>query len=203
MSCTSLLQSGKRKGEACGRIQCGYHKTKVVQVIPKEKKTKAKEKRVVRLTTRPTLSNVKHYYEQLPTYTFDLNKDDVELFLKRHLGISSAKVDGEIKCFPLKPSLLVKESLAITRMDVTMKFEDSPLYQALKQTLFIPYVRNGNSVSFLPSVLFTMDHELFPHFKKDYETLKTGKNGKYIQTRINDESCYLRTCFLTALFKTQ
>jgi DNA mismatch repair protein MutH len=235
MSCIILLQSGKRKGEPCGRIHCGYHKIDLKQNINKEEKQEQQKiipkkqdlhlsiKPVVRMTTRPTIANVKRYYEQMSTYTFHLpitsNKGGVGLFLENQLGIPSSSatldcMDGEIKCFPLNPSYRVKESVAVTMMDkdfLSTPFEDSKVYQKLKQTLFIPYIRNGDAVTFLPSILFTKDNVLFSRIRQDFEMLKTvplsGKYGTYLQTRTKGtghgsttRAFYLRPSFLTLLF---
>lgn len=32
IKCKAILKSGKRKGEKCGRINCGYHKNKIINV---------------------------------------------------------------------------------------------------------------------------------------------------------------------------
>lgn len=32
IKCNAILKSGKRKGEICGRINCGYHKKKIINV---------------------------------------------------------------------------------------------------------------------------------------------------------------------------
>ena len=213
----------KRKGEACGRISCGYHKCNLKQTVKIKKNKHVALKPVVRMTTRPTIANVKQYYEQMPTYTFHIpitsNKGGVGQFLENQLGIPSSSatldcLDGEIKCFPLHPSFRVKESVAVTMMDkdfLSTPFEDSKVYQKLKQTLFIPYVRNGDFVIFLQSILFTKEHVLFSRIRQDFEMLKTvplsGKYGTYLQTRTKGtghgsttRAFYLRPSFLTLLF---
>ncbi len=229
----------------CGRIACCYHKSAVIQppvviqqpvviqkpvVIQNPKKPqpvmKPVKQRLVRITTRPTIQNVKSHYEQMSQYTFTLpstkNKGEVGIFLEKQLGIptSSATLDcedGEVKCFPLRESGKVKESVAVTMMDKEFQekpvsFEQSKVYQKLKKTLFIPYLRTGDEITFLPCMLFNETHVLFTQLQHDYELLQSsplsGRYGTYLQTRTKgpghgstSRAFYLRPCFLEKIIK--
>jgi len=223
MSCSVVIQSGKRKGLECGRLSCCYHKSNAKQ-NPQQNSPMNEKNRIVRITTRPTIQNVKLHYEQLSDYTFTLpktkNKGEVGLFLEKQLGIPASSatldcVDGEVKCFPLHESGKVKESVAVTMMHKEFQikkeaFEESKVYQKLKKTLFIPYVRKGDEIRFFPCMLFDESHPLFIHLKNDYLLLQnsplTGRYGMYLQTRTKgpghgstSRAFYLRPHFLQKL----
>lgn len=225
MFCISMIRSGKRKGLVCGRISCCYHKSMDVKTQPVIKPEITKKK-LVRITTRPTIDNVKLHYEQMHQKKFTLpltkNKGEVGLFLEKQLGIPASSatldcVDGEVKCFPLRECGKVKESVAVTMMDKefqekAISFNQSKVYQKLKRTLFIPYLRKGDEITFLPCMLFNETHFLFQQLKNDYELLQTsplsGRYGMYLQTRTKgpghgstSRAFYLRPSFLEKIIK--
>jgi DNA mismatch repair protein MutH len=227
MSCIALLNSGKRKGLICGRISCCYHKSmkKTIDMKKPEIMKTVTKHRLVRITTRPTIENVMLHYEQMQnTFTLPItkNKGNVGLFLEKQLGIPSSSatldcLDGEIKCFPLRECGKVKESVAVTMMDkdfqeTAIPFHESKLCQKLKKTLFIPYVRKEDKITFLPCLLFDEKHFLFPQLKNDYELLQTsplsGRYGMYLQTRTKgpghgstSRAFYLRPSFLEKIIR--
>lgn len=136
----------------------------------------------------------------IPTTT---NKGNVGLWLERSIGIPASSacldcLDGEIKAFPLKTiaaGLTPKETIAVTMVDVPLlqsqAFEDSRVFKKLENTLFVPYLRTGDTVVFYTPVRFTKEHALMESLKTDYGVLQTnaqagvlmGSLGKYLQTR--------------------
>ena len=240
MYCISIINSGKRKGLVCGRIYCCYHKpvinspvinspvinSPVINSTVINSTVIIKDKRLVRITTRPTIDNVKLHYEQMNQKKFTLpvtkNKGEVGLFLEKQLGIRTSTstldcVDYEIKCFPLRECGKVKEPVAVTMMDKefqekAISFYKTKVYQKLKRTLFIPYLRKGDEITFLPCMLFNETHFLFHQLKNDYELLQTSpissRYGMYLQTRTSgpghgstSRAFYLRPSFLEKIIK--
>ena len=154
-----------------------------------------------------------------------VNKGNVGLWLERAVGIPASGacldcVDGELKAFPLKTNraggLVPKETVAVTMCDVSLlcaqPFEESRVYKKLENTLFVPYLRTGDDVTFYAPVLCTKEHALMSALKADYEVLQTnaragvmtGTLGSYLQTRTKgaghgstSRAFYLRPKFVT------
>jgi DNA mismatch repair protein MutH len=131
------------------------------------------------------------------------NKGNVGQWLETAIGIPTSSacldcLDGEIKAFPLKRTakgLQSKETIAITMVEptvlLTQPFEEARVYKKLENTLFVPYLRDGDNVTFYKPFLFTKEHPLMVELKADYELIQvraaegvmTGSIGTYLQTR--------------------
>ena len=154
------------------------------------------------------------------------NKGNVGQWLETAIGIPTSSacldcLDGELKAFPLKTKgagLASKETIAITMVEpavlLTQLFEDSRVYKKLENTLFVPYLRDGDNVTFYKPFLFTKEHSLMAELKADYELIQTqavagvmtGSIGKYLQTRTKgpghgstSRAFYLRPLFADTL----
>jgi len=154
------------------------------------------------------------------------NKGNVGQWLETAIGIPTSSacldcLDGEIKAFPLKAKakgLASKESIAITMVEPTILktqlFEASRVYKKLENTLFIPYMRDGDNVTFYAPFLFTKEHALMAQLKADYELIQTrategvltGSIGQFLQTRTKgaghgstSRAFYLRPLFADTL----
>ena len=180
---------------------------------------------------RPLLAQIHERYKPFIGTTHLIprtkNKGNVGHALEDLLGIphSSACLDcedGELKAFPLKRlkgGLAPKESVAVTMCGIqklkTEAFSETRCFKKLARTLFVPYYREGDLVTFYAPVLFTVEHYLFTALCADYETLQrsanedriTGTIGVYLQTRTKgaghgskSRAFYLRPRFLTELF---
>ena len=160
--------------------------------------------------TRPTLARViTAYATTLAGTTHDvpttLNKGRVGLYLEQCLGIpvSSACldcVDGEVKAVPLKRLrtgvLVPKETMAVTMMRpedlLTQSFTDTRLATKTAAMVILPYLREGDDVTFYPPVRFGTSHPAYGYLEADYEVIKayyattggiTGRVGSWIQSR--------------------
>lgn len=154
------------------------------------------------------------------------NKGNVGQWLETAIGIPTSSacldcLDGELKAFPLKTKgvgLATKETIAITMVEpavlLTQLFEDSRVYKKLENTLFVPYLRDGDSVTFYKPFLFTKEHPIMVELKADYELIQvraaegvmTGSIGTYLQTRTKgaghgstSRAFYLRPLFADML----
>ena len=133
-------------------------------------------------------------------------------------------IDGEVKCFPLKPlksgALVPKETVAVTMIQpttlATTSFADSNAYKKLANCLYIPYLRTGDNIQlFKPAILTVPDSTpLFASLKTDYDAIVaayvttgtlagTTGLGTYLQNRTKgaghgttSRAFYLRTGFL-------
>jgi DNA mismatch repair protein MutH len=154
------------------------------------------------------------------------NKGKPGHFLETLLGIAHTPdpldcEDGEVKCFPLKKkgdTYCPKETIAITMLNPellkTSCFEESKCYLKLKRTLYIPYLREDDTIRFFPPKLIELEKnpELFELLKTDYDTIRkeyletnllTAKTGKFLQNRTKgaghgstSRAFYLRTQFV-------
>ena len=131
------------------------------------------------------------------------NKGNVGQWLETAIGIPTSSacldcLDGELKAFPLKTKgggLATKETIAITMVEpavlLTQSFVEARVYKKLENTLFVPYLRDGDNVTFYTPFLFTKEHPLMAQLKTDYELIRTkaaegimtGSIGTYLQTR--------------------
>ena len=170
-------------------------------------------------TLRPTLARVKAKFED-PTE--EIKGKKIELcktknkglpgqFLEKLLGIptSSATLDcsdGEVKLFPLKKlksgEYVPKETIAITMSGLNSKninnpdsWEFSSLYKKTANMLFISYIRENDTITYMNSYLFDKNNIIFDTFVDDYKCItehykvngirNKGNtiNGRYIQGR--------------------
>ncbi len=125
--------------------------------------------------------------------------------------------DGEVKTFPLKPGTKEpKETCAITMIQpdtiVTTPFEHSNVYKKLANTLFVPYERLEDSITFHMPIMFRAEEE--PELAADYEAIQasyavgepSSAIGRHLQARTKgpghgstSRAFYLRTSFLKVL----
>lgn len=153
------------------------------------------------------------------------NKGRVGLWLESQLGLAPTCsgidcLDGEIKTFPVRKlkngSIVPKETVAVTMMNSKdlkdVPFELSMCYKKLKNCMFVPYLRNGSTVTLFRPVIVHVDDT--PCIKADYELLQSqyaslgrcppSKVGTYLQTRTKGSgksskktrAFYLKTLFL-------
>ncbi len=180
---------------------------------------------------RPTIAHVQTLLPSIIGATHTLpkcsNKGKPGNHLEGLLGIPQSSAcldcaDGEIKAYPLKSladgSLAVKETVAVTMVDqtalLTTPWAESRVYKKLQNTLFIPYMREGDDIVYHGAALFTAANPLMRQLEEDYaliqakaaEGIMTGTIGTYLQTRTKgaghgstSRAFYLRTSFLAAL----
>jgi len=135
------------------------------------------------------------------------NKGAVGLLLEKINGIQSGSShldfeDGEMKAFPLKRlkngAIVPKETIAITMINkakmAETSFTESGLSSKSCRILFVPYLREGDFVSYMEPVVIDMlnDTHLREQIEEDYEYIRNEfitheilktYNGKYIQSR--------------------
>lgn len=170
-----------------------------------------------------------------------LNKGKPGILLEQLCGIPQTSncldcVDGEIKSFPVKRvlgrtggrgggggggggRLVPKETVAITMLDRVLlssqTFAESRCYTKLRHTLFVPYLREADTVTFMEPRLICLDTmpELCDRLRVDYDAIRDGfvadgilrsAMGVYLQTRTKGKghgsisrAFYLRVRFLT------
>ena len=158
-----------------------------------------------------------------------LNKGRVGLYLESQLGIPTSSAcldcsDGEVKAVPLKRlrngTLVPKETMAVTMMRpedlLTEAFADTRLAKKTTAMVILPYLREGDDVSFYAPVLFGTTHPAYRYLEADYEVIKayyttkreiTGSVGSWIQSRTKGagrgapktRAWYFRASFLKEL----
>lgn len=156
------------------------------------------------------------------------NKGGAGHALETLLGIPHSSscldcADGELKAFPLKRlqlgQLVPKETVCITMCDPEklkkQPFRESRCCAKLVRTLFVPYLREEEHITFYQPFFFIQDHPLFAALETDYNQLQTkandgmmtGSSGLYLQTRTKGQghgstsrAFYVRPSFLTQLF---
>jgi DNA mismatch repair protein MutH len=137
------------------------------------------------------------------------NKGGPGLFLEQLTGISPSPdcldfIDGELKAFPLKllknGKSVPKETIAVTMVDFvhlkTVPFEESRVYKKLSKTVYVPYIRDADTVLYHEHKIIDINLPEYKHIydllKTDYELiqskyLETGEThsnvGSYLQTR--------------------
>ena len=129
--------------------------------------------------------------------------------------------DGEIKVFPLKAlkngQLVPKETVAITMLNEESlrneEFTQSKCYTKMKCMLMIPYIRTGDSVTFLKPTLIKLTGEILDKITEDYNVIRSdfiamnklqSRTGKYLQNRTKGaggsapktRAYYLRPAFM-------
>lgn len=139
--------------------------------------------------TRPTLDSVRHVVEDLPILQCPktANKGLPGLILETLTGIpqSSAHLDctdGEVKLFPLKRlkngTLTPKETIAVTMLNKTRLAEEADFASSgcgtkLARVLYVPYLREGDTVKFFPPSEVCMTPEMREALAADYTAIRT------------------------------
>lgn len=155
------------------------------------------------------------------------NKGKVGHHLEDLLGIPRSSacldcIDGEVKTFPLKKdnrgTLSPKETIAVTMLSQeglrTEEFCQSRCFQKMKKMLMIPYLRDGDTITFYKPTLLECKGELLTSIQNDYDQIRktfldTGElhseTGLYLQNRTKGpggakktRAFYLRTSFMSA-----
>ena len=183
---------------------------------------------------RPTLAHVTATYVSTligTTHSIPktLNKGRVGLYVESRLGIPTSSAcldcsDGEVKAVPLKRlrngTLVPKETMAVTMMRpedlLTEGFAETRLAKKTAAMVILPYLREGDDVTFYAPVSFGTTHPAYGYLLADYEVVKTyykttgavtGKVGTWIQSRTKGQgrgapktrAWYFRASFLKEL----
>jgi len=184
---------------------------------------------------RPTIASI---LSSLPAYThktytlpITANKGKPGHYLEELLGIPRSSacldcVDGELKVFPLKHTasgaITPKETVAVTMCQpaalLVTAWRDSNVFKKLQNTVFIPYMRDGDEIEYYEPIHFCATSSLMAELEADYNEIQkqaaagvmTGSIGKYLQTRTKgaghgstSRAFYLRQCFLTRIMEMQ
>jgi len=157
------------------------------------------------------VSNVSHHCP------VTANKGAVGHLLEDLLGIPRSSdcldlSDGELKIVPLKQlkngKIVPKETIAVTMMEKEfVDFTDSRCFKKMRRMLVVPYLRNGDTITFYPSSFIEMKGDLLKLIEADYMEIRSNplqsKIGKYLQTRTKGpggvkktRAFYLRTSFI-------
>lgn len=130
--------------------------------------------------------------------------------------------DGELKTFPVKKlkngSVVPKETMAVTMLCEdslkTCSFQDSRCFKKMQRMLVVPYLRDGDSITYLQPTLWEAEKQqaICQRLQQDYETIQQkyvqegllkSELGAYLQTRTKgaghgttSRAFYLRTNFL-------
>lgn len=162
----------------------------------------------LKVMNRPTIEAVHKLVQDLPVLHCPktANKGLPGMLLETLTGIptSSAQLDcanGEVKTFPLKRlkdgTLVPKETIAVTMLNKTRltdeaEFTTSHCGIKLARVLYIPYLREGDTVQFFPASDVSMTPEMLADLSADYtairsQFLETGtlesKTGVLLQNR--------------------
>lgn len=157
---------------------------------------------------RPTIHEVRDIATTLGTVECPRtrNKGATGILLEKLTRIPQSSThidcpDGEVKVFPLrrtkKGELVPKETIAVTMMNAEKLEKEDNFVQSgcgtkLQRVLFIPYLRDGNFVTFYRPIEFFLDGRALEELKKDYDAIrdtcmKTGvlesRIGTYMQSR--------------------
>lgn len=144
--------------------------------------------------SRPTLNDVRKIASAIGTVEClqTKNKGAAGILFEKLTGIPQSSThidcaDGEVKVFPLKRNakgeLVPKETIAVTMMNAERLKEQEDFAKSgcgtkLQHTLFIPYLRNENHVTFYEPIEFVLDGTALEKLKKDYDAIR----GSYIET---------------------
>ncbi len=157
------------------------------------------------------------------------NKGGVGHHVESYLGIPKTSncldcEDGEIKAFPLKKlkdgTLVPKETVAVTMATgfQDASFDEHRAGKKMSNTVFVPYLREGDSVTYKDPIHFDKGSHLYGKLKEDYDTIKSTYNetkemhsgtGTYLQTRTkgpkdsDSRAFYVKTNFLKEIMKSQ
>ena len=157
---------------------------------------------------RPTIHEVRDIAIALGTVECPRtrNKGAAGILLEKLTGIPQSSThidcsDGEVEVFPLKRKvkgeLVPKETIAVTMMNAEKLEKEDDFVQSgcgtkLKRMLIIPYLREGNFVTFYRPIEFFLEGRALEELKKDYDgirdtCMKTGilesRIGTYMQSR--------------------
>jgi hypothetical protein len=157
------------------------------------------------------------------------NKGGVGHHVESYLGIPKTSncldcEDGEIKAFPLKKlkngTLVPKETVAVTMATgfQDASFDEHRAGKKMSNTVFVPYLREGDSVTYKDPIHFDKGSTLYGKLKEDYDTIKStyqetntmsSGTGTYLQTRTkgpkdsDSRAFYVKTNFLKEIMKPQ
>ena len=118
------------------------------------------------------------------------NKGNVGLYLETCIGLkintkTKDFIDGELKVFPLKKlvkngKLAPKETIALCMVNKieNCMFVESTLFDKIKNILFVPYMRNGDYITFYEPI-----HLNHIQNKNVYQLLEDDYNKHEIKTR--------------------
>jgi len=125
------------------------------------------------------------------------NKGEVGVLLEKLTGIPQSSAcldceDGELKVFPVKRNkagkLIPKETIAVTMINKELlkseTFENSRVFKKLSNTLYVPYERTGDNVTYLEPTLVNLTAD---KYKPLYEKLKTDYDyirNKFIESGV-------------------
>jgi DNA mismatch repair protein MutH len=125
------------------------------------------------------------------------NKGEVGVLLEKLTGIPQSSAcldceDGELKVFPVKRNkagkLIPKETIAVTMINKELlkseTFENSRVFKKLSNTLYVPYERTGDNVTYLEPTLVNLTAD---KYKPLYEKLKTDYDyirNKFIESDV-------------------
>jgi DNA mismatch repair protein MutH len=121
----------------------------------------------------------------------------VGVLLEKLTGIPQSSAcldceDGELKVFPVKRNkagkLIPKETIAVTMINKELlkseTFENSRVFKKLSNTLYVPYERTGDNVTYLEPTLVNLTAD---KYKPLYEKLKTDYDyirNKFIESDV-------------------
>lgn len=179
--------------------------------------------------TRPTIEDVHRLVQDLPHFHCPKtrNKGLPGLILEKLTGIptSSKHIDcanGEVKTFPLKRlkngTLVPKETIAVTMLNTKTLAEEAEFASSgcgtkLARVLYIPYLREGDTIRLFPASDVCMSPEMQADLVADYTAIRTrfledgtfaSAMGKFLQNRTKGagrgapktRAFYLRTQFI-------
>tara|TARA_B100001142_G_scaffold219172_1_gene217336 strand:+ start:3640 stop:4281 length:642 start_codon:yes stop_codon:yes gene_type:complete len=115
------------------------------------------------------------------------------ILLEKELGIKNGPecldcLDGEIKSFEVLKkdnNYETKETISITMrglkidgarptgnlIDKGVPWEDSYLKKKINNVLFVPYIRNNDTIEFICAINFNSSHKKFQQLKNDYDKI--------------------------------
>jgi hypothetical protein len=97
-------------------------------------------------------------------------------------------------------------------------FDEHRAGKKMSNTVFVPYLREGDSVTYKDPIHFDKGSHLYGKLKEDYDTIKSTYNetkemhsgtGTYLQTRTkgpkdsDSRAFYVKTNFLKEIMKPQ
>jgi DNA mismatch repair protein MutH len=158
------------------------------------------------------------------------NKGEIGTLLEKLTGIPQSSAcldceDGELKALPVKRGkdgkLVPKETVAVTMINRDLlkeeTFENSRVFKKLSRTLYDPYERDGDNVSYMEPTLIDLSMEkfkpLYDKLKRDYDSIRakfiatgelSSRDGAILQNRTKgighgstSRAFYLKKEFIT------
>jgi hypothetical protein len=149
----------------------------------------------IRITIAKLHESIKEVVGVKYTKPLTRNKGEIGTLLEKLTGIPQSSAcldcqDGELKVLPLKRGkggkLVPKETIAVTMINKellrTETFENSRVFKKLSKTLYVPYEREGDIVSYIEPTLIDLSIEkfkpLYNKLKLDYDNIRI----KFIET---------------------